>query len=246
MNKIGEIEMEINDVNEEFARIRSGLSGVKTASFLDYRNRKRKRFAFSSALVILVVGFLVVSPLSKAPTIQSAWSAEPESISATDKAAAEKRCFNEIQSSGSLIGSTILDYRSGIGFLRLDVSGEYWNCGFSTLDDSVSVTKWTEGISSPGKLIKTSGEINPDFTLNLSSNSFNTGVKDFPIANFISGTTPTGVASVKVSVAGLPEGTATVSDGIFGIWIPSEGDAEVKFISSDGNALETLKVKSAK
>lgn len=246
MRKIGDSDSEMNEDNEEFAQIRSGLSGVKTASYLEHRNRKRKRLAFSSALVILVAGFLVVSPLSKAPTIQSAWSAEPEFISATDKSAAEKRCFDEIQTSGNLMGSTILDYRSGIGFLRLDVSGEYWNCGFSTLDDSISVTRWTAGVSSPGKLIKISGEINPDFTLNLSANSFNTGVKDFPIANFISGTTPAGVASVKVSLAGLPEGTATVSDGIFGIWIPSEGDAEVKFISSDGNVLETLKVKSVK
>ena len=246
MNTIGDSDLEMNNENEEFAQIRSGLSGLRTDSYLDHRRRKSKRLLFSSVLVILVSGFLVGIPLSKAPTIQSAWSAEPESINASDKAEAEKRCLNEIQSSGDFMGSMILDYRSGIGFLRLDVSGEYWNCGFSTSSDSVSVTKWAEGISSPGKLIKTSGEIAPDFTLNIASSSFNTGVSEFPVASFISGRTPAGVASVKVSVTGLPEGTATVSNGIFGIWIPSEGDAEVTFISSDGNTSDTLKVKSVK
>lgn len=234
----------MNDASEDFSQIRSGLAGVTTASYLNYRNRNRKRLAFSSALVILVAGLLVVSPLSKAPTTQSAWSAEPESLSAIDKDAAEKRCFNEMQTSGNLMGSTNLDYRSGIGFLRLNVSGEYWNCGFSISNDTVSVSKWTEGIASPGKLIKTSGEIDPSFTLNISSNTFDTGVKDFPKANFITGTTPDGISSVKVSILGFPEGTATVSDGIFGIWIPSEGEAEVEFISSDGNVFQTLKVKS--
>lgn len=246
MREIGESELEINKDNLEFSEIRSGLSGIDTDSYLAHRKGKQKRVMISSALVILVAGFIVVSPLSNAPTTQSAWSAEPQSISASDKDAAEKRCLSAVETSGTLTSSTVLDYRSGIGFLRLDISGEYWNCGFSTSNDSVSLTKWETGISSPGKMVKTSGDIQPDFTLNISADSFDTGVTEFPVANFITGTTPDGVSSVKVTVAGLPEGTATVSEGIYGIWLPSALAAEVKMVDADGKVIETLKVLSDK
>lgn len=236
--------MEKNNESMEFSHIRSGLSGIATDPYLKHRNRKKKQIATSSALVALIAGFIVVSPISSAPTIQTAWSAQPEALNAVDKKSAEERCLNEIEPTGNLIGSTILDYRSGIGFLRLEIVGEFWNCGFSTSNQTVSVTQWVEGISSPGNMVKTSGDIDPNFTLNLSSNSFDTGVQDFPTANFITGSSPEGVSSVTVSVPGLPEGTASISNGVFGIWIPSEGNVELSFIGADGKVIQTLKTFS--
>jgi hypothetical protein len=244
MCKIGESKLEKNNESMEFSHIRSGLSGIATDPYLKHRNRKKKQLVTSSALVALIAGFIVVSPISSAPTIQTAWSAQPEAISGVDKQSAEQRCLREIESPGNLTGSTILDYRSGIGFLRLEVAGEFWNCGFSTSNETVSVTKWIQGISAPGFMIKTNGDIDPYLTLNLSSKSFDTGVQDFPTANFIAGSTPEGVSTITISVPGLPEGTATISNGVFGIWVPSEGNAELSFIDADGKVIQTLKTFS--
>lgn len=245
MCKIGESKLEMHE-EKEFSHIRSGLSGIETDSYLKYRNRRKKQFVMSSALVILIAGFMVVSPISSAPTIPAAWSAQPEVISSIDKKSAEQRCLSEVESTGNLTDSTVLDYRSGIGFLRLEVAGEFWNCGFSTSNETVSVTKWVHGISSSGSMIKTSGDIDPNFTLNLSSKSFDTGLKDFPTANFITGSSPEGVSSITVAVPGLPKGTATISNGVFGIWVPSDGDAEISFIDGDGKVLQTIKAFSSK
>lgn len=241
MCKIGECKLEKNIEGLDFSEISPRLSGVTTNSYLKHRNKKRQRVATSSALVLLIAGFIVVSPISNTPTIQRAWSAQPETIKSSDKESAEKRCLNEIEVPGVLNGSTVLDYRTGVGVLRLDIAGEFWNCGFSTSNESVSLTKWTEGVTSPGNMVKISGEIDPKFTLNISSNSFDTGVKDFPTAIFMTGSAPEGVTSVKVNVQGLPEALATLSNGIFGIWIPSEGDAEISLIGADGTVIQTLR-----
>lgn len=234
---------------EKIAEIRNALATVGVDSYLKHKKKLRHKASASISVLVLLVGALTISPFSKAPTLSQAWSAEPQNIDSASQQVAESKCRNAISELkepelNTFTDSLVLDYRSGIGFLRLNFSDHYWNCGFSTASDSVSVTPWSPEIGAPGMMVKTYGHIDPNFVLNISSKPFDTGSSQFPKASFITGTTSEKTATVKVNVAGLPEGTATLRNGIYGIWIPAVGEAKIQFFASDGSPLDVLTVKS--
>jgi hypothetical protein len=231
------------------SQIRTSLDGATVQSFQKHKSLKRIQMTGGVAVLALLIGVFTMAPLSNPPTLPQAWSAEPQNLDDSIKQSAQSRCLEEISNNasselGALTNSSVLDYRSGIGFLRLDFAGTYWSCGFSITSQTVSIYPWTSGISGDG-LIKTYGEFDPAFALNVIAKSFETGSTQFPEASFITGTSNLKTATVKVIVDGLPEGIATLVDGIYGIWVPAIGEATIQFLSSDGSVLEVLRVKSA-
>jgi hypothetical protein len=189
---------------------------------------------------------LVVGSLARPADTTLAWAPEPTTVTAEQRAAAEKACTENL-----VIGSGMIEGLDGRGgampslppvpatlppLTSLELHG---NGGVAILSDETMVgyclLRWDGTTFSAGGLVLGPAEAPAgSFAVSGMSTEF-----EGQALGIVGGAAPSGAATVTVVGGPADGGTATVQDGRFALWVPGTmGQDDVELVARDAEGRE--------